>query len=172
MLLLNREFDLQDYVNVMETCLLLGDWWEAECFLPGEMVVYTKQIGKRAGFFSSKAADDLPLANFCSLERSLLKTINEPPWEVQYGLCSKLAALGGTPDLDGQSWRGTAVTRWMQDLVSRLNPWSVLTMLFQEGHQKPLEVIKKVMDHSHVDILTPKPKMTGTITNGNFLHVP
>lgn len=80
MLLLNREFDLQDYVNVMETCLLLGDWREAECFLPGEMVIYTKQVGKRAEVFSSKAADDLPLANFCSLERSLLKTINEPPW--------------------------------------------------------------------------------------------
>jgi len=31
MFLLNRKIDLQDYVNIRETSLLLGDWREAEC---------------------------------------------------------------------------------------------------------------------------------------------
>jgi len=49
-------------------------------------VVYVKQTGKRPGLFCPKAADDLLQADFCSLGRSLLKTINDPPGEVPCGV--------------------------------------------------------------------------------------
>lgn len=67
-------------------CLVTGERLSAQPCLPGETVVYVKQADKRAGVFCPKAADNLPQADFCTLGRSLLKTINNPPGKDLWGV--------------------------------------------------------------------------------------
>lgn len=181
MLLLNRKFDLQDYVNVRETCLLLGDWREAECL---DMPCWRNCLW----YTSSRQAKRLG----SSAQRQLM-TYPRQIFVVLEGLCWKpsMIHLGRSP---GKYSNEYAVS---SDTLGGLQPWAGKTQGEQQqpdgcrthfhalpkGQYRPCSssrearnhwrsARRKVRDHRHVDVLIPKSKTAGSVMNGIFLHLP